>query len=158
MARKRRVALPADVVSHQPVIFDDSIDLPEVPEGVTPPARVPLLPALPALPQLQVRRGVYLESSRRGLGRSAQAKPVRRTVRATVDVSRIVRIGVPFNAKQIGVQRGRSLFNKLAIPFSKRADVCVKRKQRREVIFAKKYNGRNGGKVYRRTYVSQYAC
>lgn len=158
MARKRRAPLPVDVVQHQPVPFDDSIDLPETLEGVTPPARVPLLPALPAIPSVAGAPRSLPRIVKRGLGRSAQAKPIARRGWPIVNATRVVRVGAPFNAKQIGVQRGRSLFNRLAIPFSKRADVCVKRKQRREVIFAKRFNGRNGGRVYRRSYVSQYSC
>lgn len=167
MARKRRSPLPADVVAHQPVPFDDSIDLPETLEGVTPPPRVPQLSALPALPLLPVRRSVYLGSSTedRGMGREPHGKPHTRDLRRSPVVSRVVRVGPPFNAKQIGVRKERELndyrrllFNRLAVPFSRRADVCVKRTQRRQVIFAKRYSGRNGGKVYRRTYASSYSC
>lgn len=35
---------------------------------------------------------------------------------------------------------------------------CIRRKIRREVMFAIRKNGRNGGRRYRRTQESQYAC
>lgn len=46
-----------------------------------------------------------------------------------------------------------------ALAANPRVVFCVRRKQRREVLFAKRLNGRNGGgKPYRRTYSSQWSC
>lgn len=168
MARKRRSStVPADVVRHSPVFFDDSIDSTDSQEVVTPPWSVPQLPDSRLIPQLPRLPGVYLGSSRAGVwGGTPHAKRVGRSS-LPVDRRVIVRVGKPFIPAKQGLsavekrrrdERGRSLFNALAIPFSRRDSVCVKRKQRREVIFAKRYSGRNGGKVYRRTYASQYSC
>lgn len=140
--RKARAAreVPADVVRHSPVFFDDGLDLPELREGAVTRPGVPQLSALVDIPLPRPR--------------PALAKPAVKGVwgkRAS-----------PMQSNEVDRRRLREyrrvLFNRLAIPFSRRADVCVKRKQRREVIFAKRFNGRNGAKSYRRTYVSAYSC
>lgn len=48
--------------------------------------------------------------------------------------------------------------SQLAMVSPRRVLFCLRRKIRREVIFAIRKNGRNGGRRYRRTQESQYAC
>lgn len=48
--------------------------------------------------------------------------------------------------------------SKLLMSAPKRVLFCLRRKIRKEVIFATKRNGRNGGRRYRRRQESQYAC
>lgn len=48
--------------------------------------------------------------------------------------------------------------SQLAMVSPRRVLFCIRRKIRREVMFAIGKNGRNGGRRYRRTQESQYAC
>lgn len=162
--RNRSVAVPEDVVRHSGLVFDDALDSPDLQEGISLPTGVPLLSdsqfSLPAAPW-------RLPSIELGYGAEPHAKPVHRLSVARVRAWERARIRRLVHAKRVSAdlaefrrarERRRLLFNVLSVPFSKRARFCVKRKIRRQVIFAKKFSGRNGGKAYRRTYESAYKC
>lgn len=53
---------------------------------------------------------------------------------------------------------GKPYLSKLAMVSPRRVLFCLRRKIRKEVLFALRKNGRNGGRVYRRRQESQYAC
>lgn len=164
MTRRHRRP-PADVVLTQPVPFDDSTDLPDSQEGITLPEGVPPLSALPALPFVAgAPRRLPSIVKKRGLGRRAQAEQQRlQIVKASIrkDPRMAWR---PFNTSELQRairaknERRKLLFNTLAVPFSRRARFCIMRKVRRQVLFATKRSGRNGGKVYKRNYLSSYSC
>lgn len=159
MARRRRP--PSEVVLHQPVPFSDATDSPDSQEGVSTPREgvspwldsrpLPLSPRpLAVLPLRSVSAGVR--------GGTPLAKPFsRRSLPVTVSATVKLYKG-RFHAKQIRPPSRGGIPNTLAVPYSRRARFCLIRKQRREVIFATRKNGRNGGKVYRRTPSSQWRC
>lgn len=167
MARRRRAQtdVPVDVVRHSPVSFDDAYDLPDEPSGVTPPWRDSPSVVSGPFPLLPRRPGVYLKrSSVAGVwGSMPQAEPVFR--KARLPVSAVVRLHRRhLLAKQAASEKRRFLFNVLVSPFSRRARHCVKRKVRREVLFALRrrdvINQRSPGGAggYRRTPSSQWRC
>lgn len=172
---RARAGTPPDVVRHQPVPFDDATDSPDLQEGVSTPRQgvvlwpdsrlAPLSPRpLPVLPLRSVgRAGVR--------GSMPRAKPVVRRA-LPVDARVLVQRGKAFPHKgkvsvsqeEASRERRRRLFNVLAVPFSRRARFCLRRKARREVLFAlrtrnlinKRSPGGAGG--YKRKESSQWRC
>lgn len=168
MARRRQSVstTPPDVVRHSPVEFTDDYDLPEVPEGVSSPRRVPLLSHSQPFPLLLRRPGVNLSRSvARVWDSMSQAKPTLRRAKATLLRVAARRLPPPVPAKQgSGQARSNRLFNVLSVPFSRRTRMCVQRKTRKEVLFALRRKGvvnrRSPGRggTYRRTQSSQWRC
>lgn len=61
-------------------------------------------------------------------------------------------------AKPLLPLRSRGVWSALRMLSPRRVLFCLRRRIRREVIFAVRKNGRNGGRVYRRRVDSQYSC
>lgn len=120
---------------------------------------------LPLPPMLEESVGSYdlfrlLQGS--GAGRPRESWSVRTAMRLLRSQA-IVR---PPRAR-LAKQNRWSWFNKLEIRAPARDAVCVRRKQRREVLYAKGVAGRSGGspgrrgssgRLYRRTADSRYSC
>lgn len=160
MARKRRVSTPPDVVRHSPLPFDDSSDSFSSTESVSSLEGVPSLPALAVIPRLRPLNVLPKRSLVAGVwGGTPHAKSyvpslrrLQRSVISSADVSS------RFLKAKGAYDRRRRLFNRVDVPFSGRAVVCVKRRQKREMVFATGKGGRNGFKRYRKTWLSSYSC
>lgn len=164
MSRRSRRGVPADVVAHQPVFFDDSLDLSSAPELVESPRSVPLLSDSPQSPLWRRLPGVYLGSSRnlsRGRG-PAYVGPARG--RRLAVARPVLRPPLVSRLSRAIARRANVVPSRVPVAFARRNDMCVKRSTRRSVLFALRKRGSinqrspGTGGTYRRTMDSHLRC
>lgn len=127
-------------------------------EALTGPASLPLAvrldheleDMLPALPAPRAQAAVYPWASPRPLRPSL-------LIRTTPRLSAKRRQLTSIDQRATYVKRYSTL-RTLQMQAPNRVAFCIARKQRREIIFATRKNGRNGGRFYKRTATSQYRC
>lgn len=154
--------------------FDDATDSLDSQESLSLPGvdqwpDSPVYPSVPAapvrLPTRSVGAGVW--------GGTPQAKQghilnVNRALawerKRRANLLHAKRVSLDLQRWRADRERRRAVFNVLASPFSKRARHCVKRKVRKEVLFALRSLGRinkrspGSGGTYRRKVESHWRC